>query len=71
MVPNQWDIEQGRPPRHELCIENKNGSIKKSWSDGLWKIVVNLENGNSKKTKELELKLWTFVYSPFIHGAPN
>jgi hypothetical protein len=70
-VPNQWDIEQGRPPRYEYCTCNNEGKIKKSWNDGIWHMFINLENNESKITKELELKISTFIYSPFIHGAPN
>jgi len=70
-VPNQWDIEEGRPPRYEYCLKNNEGKIIKSCEDGIWKIFVKLENIESNITKELEIKIWTFIYSPFIHGAPN
>ena len=70
-VPNQWDIEEGRPPRFEYCTKYDNGKIKRSWEDGIWKVFIELKNDESKITKELELKIWTFFYSPFIHGAPN
>jgi len=48
-----------------------NGNRLSSLRNGAWKITIHLQKNETVKIKELEFKLWTFFYSPLIHGAPN
>lgn len=70
---HQYDLEQGyREPRVNVYIVDNKGRTISSWSDGIWKLhLVAHDKDGQKEVFETEFKLWTFYYSPFIHGAPN
>jgi hypothetical protein len=69
---HEYDLQNhSKKPRERIYIKSKDGEVINRWEDGVWKLVLNLKNKDSVKIKELEIKIWTFIYSPLIHGAPN
>jgi hypothetical protein len=69
---HDYDLQNhSKTPRTRIYIKNEAGSIVNCWEDGVWKLVLKLRTNDSEINKELEIKVWTFFYSPLIHGAPN
>jgi hypothetical protein len=68
-----YDVERGsRNPRVQLRIKNSRGKTIRFWGNGIWQLSLVARDRNGQQTFfEQEFKLWTFYYSPFIHGAPN
>jgi len=55
-----------------VFIKDDEGKTIKSWPNGVWVVeVVAKDREGLVETYSQEFKLWTFYYSPFIHGAPN
>jgi hypothetical protein len=73
LQPHPYDVQQGNHyPRIQLRIKNSNGRTVHSWGKGAWRLsLVAKDKDGNKETFEQDFKLWTFYYSPFIHGAPN
>ncbi len=56
---------------YKIVPKNAEGKKLKSLGNGVWKLSLHFQKGKEIKTKELQFRLWTFFYSPLIHGAPN
>lgn len=71
--PHPYDVQQGhRYTRMQLRIKNITGRTIHFWENGKWKLtLVARDKDGKKEIFEQDFKLWTFYYSPFIHGAPN
>ena len=43
-----------------------------SWGNGDWRLHLEFTGTESPiPSVDADFKLWTFFYSPFVHGAPN
>lgn len=70
--PHDFDLRENKSnPRQRVYILNKDGKIVSSWKDGVYTLFLVLENQNDRITKELQIGVGTFIYSPVFHGAPN
>jgi hypothetical protein len=71
--PHGFDIEQRYPfVRDDVYVLRSAEKPEPiSLRDGTWRFVFKLRRGGAVTTETFSFRLWTFHYTPAIHGAPN
>ena len=44
---------------------------KRKWKDGLWRFHFMLDAPSGRETRDFNMQVSTFYYTPVVHGSPN
>jgi len=70
--PHQFDIEQKFPYIRERVYRcDASGGRVHSWSNGVWRVHLAVDNAGIRSAIDQQIKFWTFFYNPLFHGPPN
>ena len=75
--PHDYDLRRDKDPRapyvrdRVYLVDSDGMRVDQRWNDGLWKFHFVLDGPNGRESRDYELRLGTFNYSPVINGPPN
>lgn len=71
-MPHQYDLEMGHDfVRTKIYVLKNDGRPFGRLPKGVWSFSFYYSNLDEEGTYSCRAKLWTFWYSPLIHGPPN
>jgi hypothetical protein len=69
--PHAYDVGREAPNiRTRILVLNGNGKAAPSLKDGRWKFSFLIRNRGKERRLVFISEIYTFYYSPFLHGPP-
>ena len=71
VLSEEKSMKSDKKKMYEIYLYNEKINVLESFRNGVWELSIHLQKDHHVKIRPFRFKLWTFYYTPLIHGAPN